>query len=727
MNNKDLFDAIHNIDENYITGAWENTDADRPIVIRPEKRSVMKTVRRVMLGVGGTAAAAVVGFAVFIGVRSIQGISSNSGYSYNKIEPLGSHYAAEMSLAPGDSIVQDGVRGYLQSSIDKYRAEHPELDAPDALFFPEKVDFYYFNDVPVRAELLTDSTIEWLCEYYNMTDEEKAKEDIGFLNDLLLADPYHRIRYGDLGWLRENITDSDLPVIEKYCSDIANFGSADPTGVPMPDIYYFQDAVEERPYTRKMLEQSYDSQSARYLDWYCRLCEADQEALSGYVYNCIDRNPGEPVEFDETLYYKGTSVKSAEIDYDTALYITWYNGLTDELKEKVGFVPDTLLSVMESDIVRFGDLGFFRDKYTEEELKYFEKYCALPLAFSSMPPQPDVYYYNDVPYYINQLQNEDTRKWLEWFCWLDDGLQEKMSGYIPSEISGEYVACTSERPQKIAFGDLTLNVWALENESVKFLDWYNSLSDELVSKVDYYPKELDLIKNGFYYFSKAVSLPFPLVGPDGNELYYVDFYRFTIVKPDKEPQDQLDLSFVDIGDEMIVRGFTYLCAPDTGNFKRYNVGDEINGLTLTDANARFVRLDTDSGISPVLQYIGGEATFSGSITVDAKLVKKDGADDRYFCAISGLPVIDVDELARENSGSIVPKPHYADEFANDPNALLDQQSSRYLGYILGQSKELDEAAQNGGIVKGIEITDINLFWQDFYEDQERYIVTAKLK
>lgn len=64
MNNKDLFNAIHNVDENYIACAWDNTEADRPIVIRPEQRSGKRTARNIILGVGGAAAAAALGFAV---------------------------------------------------------------------------------------------------------------------------------------------------------------------------------------------------------------------------------------------------------------------------------------------------------------------------------------------------------------------------------------------------------------------------------------------------------------------------------------------------------------------------------------------------------------------------------------------------------------------------------------------------------------------------------------
>lgn len=90
MNNKDLFDALHNVDEDYITSAWNDTDAARPIVLRPENRSVKKTVRNIMLGVGGTAAAAAVGFAVIAGTNGFtlkQIETSTSGAGTSDFDP----------------------------------------------------------------------------------------------------------------------------------------------------------------------------------------------------------------------------------------------------------------------------------------------------------------------------------------------------------------------------------------------------------------------------------------------------------------------------------------------------------------------------------------------------------------------------------------------------------------------------------------------------------------
>lgn len=121
MKNKDLFDAIHNVDESYIASAWENTEADHPIVLRPEKRSAKKTVRNIMLGVGGTAAAAAVGLAVIAGAN---------GFSLKSI--IGPASSGEFGNSSHDNILSELDNPNSNASLFDPNAPLPvNIVAPD--------------------------------------------------------------------------------------------------------------------------------------------------------------------------------------------------------------------------------------------------------------------------------------------------------------------------------------------------------------------------------------------------------------------------------------------------------------------------------------------------------------------------------------------------------------------------------------------------------------------
>lgn len=141
MENKDLFDAIHNVDENYIANAWENTESDRPIVLRPEARSPKRALRSIVLGVGGTAAAAALGFAVFAGAN---------GWS---LKPI-------ISENPADSVNDS-------TEFDPNAPLPIEIVAPDGKLLT-------YNDL-VGADI---------GEEYNLWETEATAEEIAQMDDL---------------------------------------------------------------------------------------------------------------------------------------------------------------------------------------------------------------------------------------------------------------------------------------------------------------------------------------------------------------------------------------------------------------------------------------------------------------------------------------------------------------------------------------------------------------
>ena len=435
----------------------------------------------------------------------------------------------------------------------------------------------------------------------------------------------------------------------------------------------------------------------------------------------IDYAPPPP----DVYYYNDIPLDFRMLSNEAYSFLSQYCLLSEE--DRAGeTVPDDVKYLTGGGFVRFGDLGFLQDKYTEQELDHFKAYCANPMIYSCYPPEPDVYYYNDIPYNIDRVWGEDVQNWLKWFCWLDEETQEALSGYVPDAMDGVIRDCNSEKPQEIvSYKGKAIDVRGVSYDTEKFIEWYNSLSPDLQAKVKFEPQELSEENLENYY---DMELPIELIGADGVPLTYADLSsaQTSIFKLKNAPAGGEWLSFDEIEqwDEIRCNGFVYLAEPGSDEFKRYYVGDEINGLKITYAHTTFRRFEDVS--DPALYYAEGTVTFEGTAKVDVLAVKRDGGVNDIYCAVSGLPVIDVDEKARAE-GRIVPKEHTVEEFADNPAALLDIESSRYYGAISGNAEQIALLAQNQGhIQKDVEIEEINLYWQDYDEYMDRYQVVAKL-
>lgn len=370
MNNKDLFDAIHNANQNSIASAWENTDAEHPIVLRPEKRSAKKTVRNIALAAGGTAAAAAVCFAV---VSAVNGSWKNNPFLPSSSTSGSSDPAAVITAANAAQydnrtpsiaelekrIIRYGNVGYFRDKYDKTVYENLEwIYSPEGEDFLRRKDIaidieipepdvFYFNDFPIEAEKLTYITKNSLYHSTNLSGQEK--EDDLTETDFLMAEPWFRVRYGDVGFFVENRTEKELMQIKEYCAN---------PGLPVryppadPDIYYFHD----RPYTKNVLK-SYNQDDADWLNWYCWLSEEEQAEMSGFVPMALVFSPEdghtfpEISELPETVTYKGHEIKVDDLEkLDTAFYLVWYDSLPAELKSKVGYEPSELREKNQEDI-----------------------------------------------------------------------------------------------------------------------------------------------------------------------------------------------------------------------------------------------------------------------------------------------------------------------------------------------------------------------------------------
>lgn len=373
-------------------------------------------------------------------------------------------------------------------------------------------------------------------------------------------------------------------------------------------------------------------------------------------------------------------------------------------------VPDEVKYLAEDGLVRYGDLGFIGGKYTDEELEWFKRYCNNPGIWSTFPPVPDVYYYDDIPYNLDRLYTDNAKNWLKWFCWLDEGTQAALSGYVPEELTGVVRGCNSEKPaEAVIYKGKVLDVRSVSYDTELFIKWYNSLNGSLQEKVAYVPDELSAERLENYPDAELVP---ELIGADGVRLAYADLGDAFIYKfIDQEHKCGLELLKIgDIGewDEIICYGFVYLAEPGSDKFKRYNVGDPVgNGLTVKSGCAKFRRIE---GVSdPALYYVGGDVMFSGTATVDMLVVENNG-NGWMTCAASGLPVVSTDDDARAE-GRIVPKEHTATEF--EPDALTMSYSTRYSGTVYGDDEQIAQLREKSGqILTGVEITDIRISFHD---------------
>lgn len=169
MNNKDLFNAIHNVDENYIANAWDNTEADRPIVIRPEQRSAKGTARNIILGFGGTAVAAALGFAVLTGAN---GTLKNS----------------LLNPSSGADDPDESTISYIKDKFDDRNTSAPDMSNFD-LNLPLPVEIIAPDGEPLTFPELDDL---WIRDKDNLTlsiDEIDKWERIVYRNTVYLAEP----------------------------------------------------------------------------------------------------------------------------------------------------------------------------------------------------------------------------------------------------------------------------------------------------------------------------------------------------------------------------------------------------------------------------------------------------------------------------------------------------------------------------------------------------------
>ncbi len=455
-------------------------------------------------------------------------------------------------------------------------------------------------------------------------------------------------------------------------------------------------------------------------DWYSRAYTREFFESSFQT----DNVPPQP----DVYYYNDLPLDRRMLSNEAYSFLSRYCLLSEE--DRAGeTVPDEVRYLTGHGIIRFGDLGFLEDKYTKQELKRFKAYCANPLVFSSLPPEPDVYYYNDIPYHLEYLDRmwgfdvADAKNWLKWYCWLDKETQAQLSGYVPEEMEGRMTGCNSEKPQEIVtYKGRVFDVRSVSYDTENYIKWYNALSPELQAKVWYAPEELS--EENLARFPLD-TLDVKIIGADGVPLTYEDLFseQTVIYKLEKAPKgenevpgySELSVNELEQWDEIRCGGFVYLAEPGSDEFKRYYVGDEIMGLKITYAATTFRRFEDVS--DPALYYAGGEVRFEGTATVDVLAFDNDSG---MKCAIAGLPIIDIDEGARAE-GKIVPQQHSADEFADDPTALLNDDSNCYSGGIIGFGGK-----QLGQIQRGVEIEEINIDWRYDFDNTKWYQVAASL-
>lgn len=569
MNNKDLFNAIDKAAEDFQSEMREQIEGERPVILRAEKRSKKKTVRNIILGVGGAAAAAALCVCVVSGVKGKLNTASASGsetdedkisYITDKFDERGivricdvGFYRANWSEEMLESLKKE--YGELVSA-----EVYAKIYAPERNYVPPFADVYYYNDIPLDARMLSDKAFSWLNEYCRITEED-----------------------------REKMTAED----------------------PMPD---------------------------------------------------------------EVRYLTGKG------------------------------------------LVRYGDLGFFEEKYTEAELERIKAYCATPLVFSSWPPEPDVYYYNDIAYNLDQAGSDDAKNWLKWYCWLDEKTQEELSGYVPEELTGTVTICNSEKPAEyVTYKGKIFDVRGVSHDTELYIKWYNSLPAELRDKVDFVPDELEpeRIKD----YPDAEDLP-ELIGADGVRLAYEDLadaviYRF-YEEETKSGFDQIGLGDIDEWEEIRCDGFVYLAENGSDTFKRYNVGDTLeNGLKIKSGSAVF-RRSAGSESSPELYYVGGSVAFEGTVKLDALIVNND-CIEQVTVAVSGLPAVNTDDDARAE-GRIVPKAHSAEEFTAEQ--LTMSYETRYQGTLCGDkyaesdTERIKQLKKLSGQIVNVEVNGIMIEFMD---------------
>ncbi|MDE7230812.1 MAG: hypothetical protein K2N56_10070, partial [Oscillospiraceae bacterium] len=331
----------------------------------------------------------------------------------------------------------------------------------------------------------------------------------------------------------------------------------------------------------------------------------------------MDSMPPQP----EVYYYNDMPLDKRMLSNEAYVWLDNYCRLSEE--DRAGeVVPDEVKYLVEGGFERFGDLGFIGGKYTAEQLESIKEYVVRSYISqqlsSRIPPIPDVYYYNDIPYSPDRV-GANARNWLNWFCRLDDDMQAQLSGYVPEGLMGVTEPNIGGDKEILTYKGREFDMSIYPHDVGVFIKWYNSLSAELKAKVTYEPLEMDPDMFGEVPYAE---LPIDLIGADGVKLKYGDWDNIfitkqeTVVKEGVEGDVMVDLSIDEIEqwDNITCYGFVYLAEPGSKEFKRYNIGDEICGLRITYAYSEFSRLEDVS--DPAMYYTGGEVKIEPQNTMD---------------------------------------------------------------------------------------------------------------
>ncbi len=445
-------------------------------------------------------------------------------------------------------------------------------------------------------------------------------------------------------------------------------------------------------------------------EWYGR--PMSKEEFSQLV--VMDYEPPQP----EVYFYNDVPLDKRMLSNEAYGWLSRYC-LLSEVDRAGEVIPDEVKYLAEDGFVRFGDLGFIRGKYTDEQFENIKGYLEKPYIYqqlsSVIPPKPDVYYYNEVPYSPDRVRS-NARKWLNWFCRLDEETQAALSGYVPEELMGVTEPNFGDDEEILIYKGIEFDMSIYPHDVGVFIKWYNSLSAELQAKVGYEPNEMD---SDMFGEVPRAELPIDLIGADGVRLDG-DWDRIFITKQETVVKDGVegDVAVVLTDDEIeqwdniTCYGFVYLAEPGSKEFKRYNVGDEICGLKITYAYSEFSRLEDVS--DPALYYTGGEVKFEGEISVDITSKKSQVTINDYYYAVTGLPTILVDGAERSN-GRIIPK----EETQPQDGGKVDDYT-----HLTGENDRIRDSG--GNIVHGIKLHNISMAWH--YQEQlpEYHWIEAEL-
>ena len=350
--------------------------------------------------------------------------------------------------------------------------------------------------------------------------------------------------------------------------------------------------------------------------------------------------------------------------------------LLSEEDRKIEAVPEYVKHLAGGGFMRYGDVGFLCDKYTEVQRKYIRECMETepyPVYSSMKLPQPDVYYYEDIPYHLDRAYTDDARNWLRWFCFLDKETQSLLNGYVPEEMTGTITECNAEKREEIVtYKGREIDVRSVSYDTELFIKWYNTLSSELQAKVGYEPEELH---RGQVIDYSGTELPIEVYGPDGKRLTYGDL---TDAKMFEDGFYTQNLTINDLAqcESIELYDIVYLAEPGTTEFKKYHIGDEICGLTIVEATSWFEKYDEND---TVLHYSHGCVRFEGEVIVDA-YVRKMG--NSYQAVMSGeLPLIALDNEQYDH-GIIVPKAY------GIPDDLSSLTGPDYYGDLYGENDRL---------------------------------------